>query len=195
MLVFESDNEDAFPVLRHSKVFGVDDSRGDVIAEVFRECSRNDVEGPATVVPRKSFDVLQQEGFGSVVFNDSGKIEKQRSACIAEPALETSNGKSLAREPADEHVMTRNLLRSSFLVGDCRDIPERNFTKVRKIGAACSGIPLRTKDASSPDTFERQSHSTDTSEKVDKRERRILHRFKRSVPRYLALLQPPGEFQ
>lgn len=106
LYIAESDDIDAFAVLRDVAVFcGVEDTVINVVAERL-ECLTDDLDRAPVIVRQKVLDVLEECGSWLLGIEDAGKLEEETASPLLIMAAlpEAGNREGLAGKPADKDI-------------------------------------------------------------------------------------------
>lgn len=173
----ESDDEDAFPVLRHP-VAGVEDTSVDLVSELAKR-TFNHLEGPAFVVTTKVFDIFEEEHWRFFYGEDLENIEEKRSLSLVLKAVcpseavflgNTRQGEGLTGKPGEQNIVPGNSVLVDF--GDVA-FDWVAVGMVGGIGFDRVRVPLRCVDAPAAEGFESRPESSDSCKQVDESEARI----------------------
>lgn len=165
----ETNNEDAFAVLRYIKL-SVDHLVKNAVPQFFKRL-RNDLEGPALVVTGKVFNVFQKKSLGAFGFQNAADIKKKRSLGFVLEARGTAegiflryagNGEWLAGKTRHENVV----IRDAVLV-DFGNVAVGHVAKVGVISLLAELVPLAGVDAAAAVHLKAQPHASDAGKQVD----------------------------
>ncbi len=161
------------------KVGSINDSRLDVIPQLFAKSPHDDVKGSTLVMGSQIFDVLKKESLGLLFLDDSRHVEKERALrFILKPVSapqcilfgNSSDGKRLTWKSCEQNVMVRDVLRINF-----RDIAFDWVvrTKIHRISTLCVLVPFASENALPANILKSATDSADACEEIDESERMV----------------------
>ena len=162
----EADNKNPLPILRYTKIFGIDNLRfGNEIVQIFTQSVQNGLECPAFIVIDQPFYILQKKGFRPVAADDFGNIKKQRATRIFKSATLPSNRKGLAWKTSAQNI---EFLRNEFFCFLFCDVAIGNFAEIGFIGLLGFLVPFAGKHTFSPQILHGNAETTYTCKQIDK---------------------------
>ena len=159
-----------------------DNTVADIVAQLLFKDVHDRRKGLAAVMALQIFHVLQQKGRRAMMSYDLRQIVEQRSLCIAQEAVRSTecvlladarDGKRLTGETGQQNIMCRNLLRGVGIGSHVLSEDMIAVSRLREIGAvglAAEAIPLGCKHASPANCLEGTAQAPDPGEQIDEAE-------------------------
>lgn len=166
----ETDEEDAFAVLRHHAL-RINHLGDNLVAEMVLQGVHDDGKRAALVVPDEVLHVLQHEGGGAVVVEDAGDLEEEvallhvREAVLAAEAVllgDAREAEGLAGKAGAQDVEGRDLRH-----GHGVDVAVRRLAEVGGVGLAAEPVPVAGEDAPRARPLEGDPEPADAAEEVN----------------------------